>query len=323
MTAGEQKKPGMFSRLFGRGDNTPDPEPAEQAPASDPAQSAESRDRNAISVSPPDSTAEALDGTPPPHPSGQLDKASETEPSQESAATTSPDESAPQPAAATLEPEQPKQGWFQRLKSGLSKTSSRLTEGITSVFTKRKLDAESLDDLEDLLIQADLGVDTAMRITERISSGRYDKGISPEEVREILAGEVEAVLAPVASELTIDPGNKPHVILMVGVNGTGKTTTIGKLAAKFRADGKKVLLVAGDTFRAAAIEQLQVWGERVGCEVMKREVGADAAGLGFDALTRAKAEGYEIVMMDTAGRLQNKAGLMDELEKGRPRHAQG
>ncbi len=205
--------------------------------------------------------------------------------------------------------------WFKRLTSGLSKTSTRLTEGITSVFTKRKLDAESLEDLEDLLIQADLGVDTAVRITDRLSSGRYDKSISPEEVRDILSSEVEAVLAPVAQELTIDASRKPHVVLMVGVNGTGKTTTIGKLAAKYRTDGKKVLMVAGDTFRAAAIEQLQVWGERVDCEVMRRDVGADAAGLGFDALTKAKAEEFDIVMMDTAGRLQNKAELMDELEK--------
>ena len=155
----------------------------------------------------------------------------------------------------------------------------------------------------------------AMRITDRISGGRYDKGISPDEVREILASEVESVLAPVAKELVVGVDHKPHVILMVGVNGTGKTTTIGKLAAQFRSDGKKVLLVAGDTFRAAAIEQLQVWGERTGCEVMSRDVGADAAGLAFDAITKARSEGYDIVMMDTAGRLQNKAGLMDELEK--------
>lgn len=209
----------------------------------------------------------------------------------------------------------PKQGWFQRLRSGLSKTSSRLTDGITSVFTKAKLDAASLDDLEDLLIQADLGVDTATRITDRLSSGRYDKGVTPDEVREILAGEVERVLAPVARPLTIDATRKPHVILMVGVNGTGKTTTIGKLAAGFRAAGNKVLLVAGDTFRAAAIEQLQVWGERTGCKVLARDVGADAAGLAFDALTEATAEGCDVLLMDTAGRLQNKANLMDELEK--------
>ncbi|MEO0809587.1 MAG: signal recognition particle-docking protein FtsY [Pseudomonadota bacterium] len=216
---------------------------------------------------------------------------------------------------ALAEPAKSGQRWFGRLTSGLSKTSTRLAEGITSVFTKRKLDAESIEDLEDMLIQADLGVDTAMRITARLSSERYDKSIAPEEVREILASEVEKVLAPVARGLTIQAANKPHVLLMVGVNGTGKTTTIGKLAAKYQADGKKVMMVAGDTFRAAAIQQLQVWGERTGCEVMHRDVGSDAAGLGFDALTKAKAEDVDIVMMDTAGRLQNKAGLMDELEK--------
>ncbi|MGI9425048.1 MAG: signal recognition particle-docking protein FtsY, partial [Hyphomicrobiaceae bacterium] len=210
---------------------------------------------------------------------------------------------------------EPRKSWFQRLKSGLSKTSSSLTDGIASVFNKRKLDSASLDELEDILIQADLGVDTTMRITDRISAGKYDKGISPEDVRDVLASEVENVLSPVAKPLVIDKSRKPHVVLMVGVNGTGKTTTIGKLASKYRADGLKVLLVAGDTFRAAAIEQLQVWGTRSGCEVVARNVGSDAAGLAFDALTRAKAEGYDVLMMDTAGRLQNKAELMDELEK--------
>ena len=217
--------------------------------------------------------------------------------------------------AAEVAPESGKQGWFKRLTSGLAKTSSRLTEGITSVFTKSKLEASDLDDLEDILIQADLGVETAVRITERIAGGRYDKGITPEEVREILAGEVESVLAPVARELDVEAGHKPHVMMMVGVNGTGKTTTIGKLAAQFREQGKSVLLVAGDTFRAAAIEQLQVWGERTGCKVLARDVGSDAAGLAFDAIELARAESYDVVLMDTAGRLQNKAALMDELEK--------
>ncbi|MGI9411226.1 MAG: signal recognition particle-docking protein FtsY [Hyphomicrobiaceae bacterium] len=221
----------------------------------------------------------------------------------------------PADTAAETTSEPAKQGWFKRLTSGLAKTSSRLTEGITSVFTKSKLEASDLDDLEDILIQADLGVDTAMRITERISSGRYDKGISPDQVREILAGEVESVLAPVARELEVGSNGKPHVILMVGVNGTGKTTTIGKLAAQFRDQNKSVLLVAGDTFRAAAIEQLQVWGERTGCRVLARDVGSDAAGLAFDAIELAQAESYDVVLMDTAGRLQNKAELMDELEK--------
>lgn len=225
---------------------------------------------------------------------------------------------APEPAAPAEPPTPdpaPKQGWFQRLTSGLSKTSARLSEGITNVFTKRKLDAATLDDLEDLLIQADLGVDTATRITDEISSGRFEKGISPDEVRAILAAEVERVLTPVARPLVVDGTRKPHVILMVGVNGTGKTTTIGKLAARFRAEGKSVLLAAGDTFRAAAIEQIQIWGQRTGAAVVSRPLGADSAGLAFDAVSKARDEGYDVVLIDTAGRLQNKNELMDELEK--------
>lgn len=217
---------------------------------------------------------------------------------------------APDPA-----PEEPKQSWFQRLKKGLSRSSASLTEGITSIFTKRKLDASMLEELEDILIQADLGVDTAMAITERLSDGRYNKEISPEEVREILAEEVEKVLEPVALPLDLETGKTPHVVLMVGVNGTGKTTTIGKLSRKLRSEGKKVMLAAGDTFRAAAVEQLKIWGERTGAEVIARDTGADAAGLAFDAMKEAREKQVDVLLIDTAGRLQNKAELMDELEK--------
>ena len=209
----------------------------------------------------------------------------------------------------------PKKSWFARLKDGLSRSSSSLTGGITSLFSKRKLDAETLEDLEDLLIQADLGVDTAMTITEQIAEGRFDKEISPDEVRRILAAEVARVLEPVAQPLTLDPARAPHVILVVGVNGTGKTTTIGKLAAKFRADGASVMLAAGDTFRAAAVEQLKIWGARTGSDVVSRDTGADAAGLVFDAMEQAKAAGVDVLLIDTAGRLQNRAELMAELEK--------
>ena len=205
--------------------------------------------------------------------------------------------------------------WFGRLKSGLSKTSNQLTSGISGLFTKRKLDATTLDDLEDVLIQADLGVATAMRITERISDGRFEKGISPDDVRRILAEEVEAVLEPVAVPLDVERGHRPHVILMVGVNGAGKTTTIGKLSAQFHSQGKSVLIAAGDTFRAAAVDQLRVWAERTGAGFVSREVGADAAGLAYDAIIQARADNADIVLIDTAGRLQNKDGLMDELEK--------
>jgi fused signal recognition particle receptor len=206
-------------------------------------------------------------------------------------------------------------GWFQKLKSGLGKTSAKLTSGITDLFSKRKLDAGTIDDLEDLLIQSDLGVATTGRITAAIGKGRFEKGISADEVRTVLADEVERVLTPVAKPLAIDAGHKPHVIMMVGVNGTGKTTTIGKLAQKFRSEGKSVVLAAGDTFRAAAIDQLKVWGERTGCPVVARNVGEDASGLAFDALKQAQAIGADVLLLDTAGRLQNKQGLMEELEK--------
>ena len=208
-----------------------------------------------------------------------------------------------------------KQGWFQRLKAGLTKTSAKLSEDIAGIFTKRKLDADTLQELEDLLIQADLGVETAMRITEALSKGRYNKEIAPAEVRAVLAAEVERVLTPVAKPLLLEGDHRPHVILVVGVNGTGKTTTIGKLAQRFVQEGKKVTLAAGDTFRAAAIDQLEIWGERTGAEVVARGVGADSAGLAFDALKRARENSSEVLLIDTAGRLQNKQALMEELEK--------
>jgi fused signal recognition particle receptor len=219
-------------------------------------------------------------------------------------------------AAVEVLPEPPKkQGWFQRLKAGLTKTSARLSQDIAGIFTKRKLDADTLQELEDLLIQADLGVDTAMRITAALAKGRHNKEISPEEVRAVLASEVERVLAPVAKPLLIQGDGRPHVILVVGVNGTGKTTTIGKIAHRLAQEGKSVMLAAGDTFRAAAIDQLKIWGERAGAEVVARNVGADSAGLAFDALARAREKNCDVLLIDTAGRLQNKQALMDELEK--------
>jgi fused signal recognition particle receptor len=201
------------------------------------------------------------------------------------------------------------------LKEGLARSSNSIGQGITDVFTKRKLDAQMLDDLEDILIQADLGVATATRIREAVGKGRYDKQIEPEEVKAILSAEVEKVLGPVAKPLLIDDTKKPFVILVVGVNGSGKTTTIGKLASQLAADGKKVMLAAGDTFRAAAIEQLKIWGEHIGATVVARDQGADAAGLAFDAVQDARAQGADVLLMDTAGRLQNRTELMAELEK--------
>ena len=221
--------------------------------------------------------------------------------------TAAPPVEPPQPAAAP--------GWLQRLRLGLSRSSTAIARGVADIFTKRRLDADSLDDLEDVLIQADLGLGASARIREAVARGRYERGINPEEVKRILAAEIERTLAPVAHPLLIDASKRPFVILVVGVNGSGKTTTIGKLAAKLTAEGKTVLLAAGDTFRAAAIEQLRIWARRTFSALVEREQGADAAGLAFDAVVKARELGVDVVLMDTAGRLQNRAELMSELEK--------
>ena len=212
------------------------------------------------------------------------------------------------------EPEE-KLSWFGRLKKGLSRSSKELTSSITGIFTKRKLDEDTLQELEDVLIQADLGMETALRITDALSSGRYGKQIGDDEVRAIMSAEIEKVLTPVAKPLELDLSHKPHVILVVGVNGTGKTTTIGKLSAKLREAKLNVWLAAGDTFRAAAIEQLHIWGERTGSPVVSTKIGSDAAGLAYDAYEKAKIGGADVLIIDTAGRLQNRTELMDELAK--------
>ncbi len=209
----------------------------------------------------------------------------------------------------------PGTGWLGRLTGGLSRSTQALTAGVTGVFTRRKLDDETLQDLEDVLIQADLGVGTATAITEALARDRYDKEVGDHEIRAVMAREIERVLAPVARPLAIDAAHKPFVILMVGVNGSGKTTTIGKLASRFRSAGQTTMLAAGDTFRAAAIAQLKIWGERTGSPVVAGQQGADAAGLAFDAMGRAREAGTDILIIDTAGRLQNRAELMAELEK--------
>ncbi|MFG1403195.1 signal recognition particle-docking protein FtsY [Xanthobacter sediminis] len=219
------------------------------------------------------------------------------------------------PAQAEPAAPAPRKGFWSRLASGLARTASSLGQGITDLVSKRKLDAETLEDLEDVLIRADLGVETAMRIVEAVGKGRHDKMISPDEVKGLIAAEVERILEPVAKPLVVDHKHRPFVVLMVGVNGSGKTTTIGKLAAQWRHEGKKVVLAAGDTFRAAAIDQLKVWGQRTGTRVIAKEPGADAAGVAHDALTEARAEGADILLIDTAGRLQNRTELMAELEK--------
>jgi len=204
-------------------------------------------------------------------------------------------------------------GWWKRLSGGLGRTSSALGSSIAAVLTNKPLDRETLESLELELIRADLGTELAARFVTVLDSSTYKAGITPDEVKAVLAAEIEKVLVPVAKPLEIT--TRPFVILLAGVNGSGKTTTIGKLAARFRAEGKSVMLVAGDTFRAAAIDQLKIWGERTGATVMARAPNSDAASLAFDAVSAAKAQGVDIVLIDTAGRLQNRAELMSELEK--------
>ncbi len=208
-----------------------------------------------------------------------------------------------------------KKSWFTRLKEGLSKSTQRITQGITGLFVKKKLDQKTLDELEEVLIQADLGVAVAGRLVENLRKTRFDKEVTDEEVRGAFADDIAQILAPVAQHLAISPEHKPHVVLVVGVNGSGKTTTIGKMARQFVEEGRKVMIAAGDTFRAAAVEQLKIWGERAGVPVIAKESGADAAGLAFEALQQARAQGADVLLIDTAGRLQNKTGLMEELAK--------
>lgn len=210
---------------------------------------------------------------------------------------------------------EPKKSWLQRLNEGLSRTSESLSNDITSLFTKRRLDAATLDELEDLLIRTDLGLDMAARITARLKQERFEKDIAPGEIKQVLSDEIAAVLRPVAQPFRLDAGKKPYVVLVVGVNGTGKTTTIGKLSQLLSSQGKKLVLAAGDTFRAAAIEQLKIWGQRTGARVVAKEQGSDAAGLVFEAYDAALAEQADALIIDTAGRLQNRAELMEELAK--------
>ncbi|HEX3350200.1 MAG TPA: signal recognition particle-docking protein FtsY [Acetobacteraceae bacterium] len=206
-------------------------------------------------------------------------------------------------------------GFLSRLKHGLARSTAKLTDGIGAAFTKRRLDEAALEDLEDLLISADLGTEVAKRVIAAFRRSRFGKEVTDQEVKEALAEEIAAILAPVAKPLVLDPALKPHVVLVVGVNGTGKTTTIGKLAQQYRDAGLRCMLVAGDTFRAAAVEQLQIWGQHAGVPVAAAPANSDPAGLAFDALTRARADGTDVLLIDTAGRLHNKTVLMDELRK--------
>lgn len=320
----EEKKRGFFQRLFGGGE-APKPAPAPKASAPEPEHSV-LEDLEADIVL--DEVVEAAPLVLPPdqeialeaalHEAGiQITPTTEGEPLPPAGPPeTRPDyiealkdeiveptEAVPDIAPAVAEPVAPapvaaepprKLGWFQRLASGLKRSSDQLTGSIAAVFTKKKLDQAMLDDLEDILIQSDFGVDMATDVADALRRDRFDRDITSEEVRSILAGEIVKVLEPVAVPLAVDTAQKPFVILMVGVNGTGKTTTIGKLASLFASEGKKVMLAAGDTFRAAAIEQLQVWGDRTGAPVIKKPAGSDASGLAYEAVEQAKAQGTDV-----------------------------
>ncbi|MDE0056604.1 MAG: signal recognition particle-docking protein FtsY [Defluviicoccus sp.] len=206
-------------------------------------------------------------------------------------------------------------GWLGRLSAGLSRSSARLSGGIAGIFAGRRLDEATLGELEELLIGADLGVEAAARLTDALARRRVERDLGAEDVRALLAADIARILEPVALPLAVDPGNRPHVVLVVGVNGTGKTTTVGKLAKRLQGEGRRVTMAAGDTFRAAAVSQLELWGERVGCPVVSRATGSDAAGLVFDALEGARRDGADVLLVDTAGRLQNRGDLMAELQK--------
>jgi fused signal recognition particle receptor len=208
----------------------------------------------------------------------------------------------------------PPPGFLERLTAGLSRKGG-LSESLLGVFTKKKLDAATVTELEDALIRADMGAAQAKKLAAAVAKGRYDAEISDSDLRAVLASEIAAILAPLQKPLVLDDSKKPFVILVAGVNGSGKTTTIGKMAKRLSENGAKVTLAAGDTFRAAAIEQLRVWADRSQSEFVFTKAGGDAAGLAYEALEKARANGSDILLIDTAGRLQNKTGLMAELEK--------
>ena len=243
-------------------------------------------------------------------PAAHPERAESSEPSEPGSVDAVPAEIAPANAEA-----EERRGWFARLKAGMARSSERLNAGINTIFNRRRLDDAALLELEELLIASDMGIGIAAEVTEELRRSRFNQEVSPEEVRGALAEQVIRLVEPVMKPLRLDLGCKPFVILVVGVNGSGKTTTIAKLAKQYRDAGHQVLLAAGDTFRAAGVEQLQIWGERTGCRVITRPAGSDAAGLAFEAFEQARAEGTDILLIDTAGRLHNKANLMSELQK--------
>ncbi|MDQ0390213.1 signal recognition particle-docking protein FtsY [Labrys monachus] len=315
MTESDKQKPGFFSRLFGRGATAPQAEPPAEEDKPLPGDEKPDALPDALIEAVPLLAAELITPARTPAEEAEEEGRVEPEPAPLPAPLPEPEPAAPEPLLSVPPPAEEKKSWWRRLKEGLSRSSSAISRGLSDIVLKRKLDATTIEEIEDVLIQADLGVDVAARIAAAIGKGRFDRQISPDEVYRVLASEVEAILTPVARPLEIDRSRHPFVMLMVGVNGSGKTTTIGKLAAKFTGQGLKVTLAAGDTFRAAAIEQLKVWGERTRSPVIARAQGSDASGLAFDALKAAQDNGSDVLLIDTAGRLQNKTLLMDELAK--------
>lgn len=300
MSETEPEKKGWFARFRSRGTpavETPKPaEPeVEKTEPVEPAVAAEPETRVAPSTCEPVRTAPQPETAP-------VEAVAEKEPEIEK-------------EPEVEKPEVEKKGWLSRLRDGLAKSTKRVTESITGLFTKKKLDQETLNELEDALIQADLGVTVAARLVEKLGKERFGKEVTDEEVRAAFADDIAEILQPVAVPLAIDAARKPHVVLVIGVNGSGKTTTIAKLASLYRGEGRSVMLAAGDTFRAAAVEQLKVWGDRAGVPVVSKGTGADAAGLAYEALERARAEKTDVLLIDTAGRLHNKTNLMEELAK--------
>lgn len=257
-------------------------------------------------------------------PAAQRTQVRKTEPERDTKDRKSdvPAETIPAPSEETAREVDPqpkkkpkkKLGFFARIAKGLKRSSSKLSEGVTQIFTQRKLDDDALEELEDLLISSDLGTGPASRVISALAKDKFNKQVTDPEIKEALANVVANTLTPLETPLDVS-GPKPQILLFVGVNGSGKTTTLGKIAAGLRQEKNSVLIVAGDTFRAAAIEQIEVWGERAGAEVMSGKPGADAAGLVYDAISRAKNEDFDAVLIDTAGRLQNRTELMAELEK--------
>ena len=208
-----------------------------------------------------------------------------------------------------------KKNWFQKLKTGLFKSSEKISQGVKKIFVNKKLDIQTLNDLEELLIMADLGPSAAEKLTAELANEKFDKNIKPEEVKTFLAKKIEETLVDVAKPLILNNSKTPSVVLVVGVNGTGKTTTIGKLAHQYSSEGKKIMIAACDTFRAAAVEQLQIWAERSNAEFVKSSQGCDSAGLAYEALEKAKSKKIDVLFIDTAGRVQNRTELMEELAK--------